>query len=105
MQRNAAQHAARSVVSYIDIFVAGSVAARFERRYDVSKLLLKRILSAEHKPSDRRMQTVGADHQIEASFGAMFEFDQHVVGEFLHGNNFIAENDFRRVFDLLEQQL
>src|SRR6516164_4285018 len=105
MQRNAAQHATRSIVNYIDIFVTGSVAARFERRYDVSKLLLKHILSTEHKPSDGRMLTVGTDHQIEASFGTMFEFDKHVVDEFLYGNNFIAENDFRCVFDLLEQQL
>jgi hypothetical protein len=50
------------------------------------------------------MQTIGADDQIESALIGMFELNLYTVRALTKGGNFIAEYDFGRAPDLLEQQ-
>ena len=50
------------------------------------------------------MQTVGADDEIEPALPCTLKLNLHGVGLLLQVDDLIAEYDFRRAFDLLEQQ-
>ena len=104
MQRKAPKHPAWLVINHVYIFIARTVPADLECRDHIAELLLKPFLWAEYEPANIRMQTVGADHQIEPALAGIFELNLHTVGVLLKADNLITKNDFRRAFDLLEQQ-
>jgi hypothetical protein len=104
MQGKAPQHLARPTMDQIYVFIARTVPAALESRDYVAELLLEPILRTKCEPANIRMQTIGADHQIEAALVGMLELNLHVVRVLLKAGDFVAENNFRRAFDLLEQQ-
>ena len=104
MQRKAPKHPPRLPIHQIHIFVARTVATDLERRDGIAELLLELMLGPECEPANIRMQTIGADHQIEPALACMFELNLHIVCLLLKADDLIVENDFRRAFDLLEQQ-
>ena len=65
MQGKTAKHPSRLPIHQIHIFVARTVATDLERRDRVTELLFELTLRTECEPANLRMQTIGADHQIE----------------------------------------
>ena len=104
VQRKAPEHPSRLSIHQIHVFVARTVTSDLERRDHVAEMLLEPILRPECKPANVRMQSIGADHQIEPALACMFELNLHTVCPLLKADDLIVENDFRRVFDLFEQQ-
>ena len=104
-QGDASEHAARLAIHHVDIVVAWAVTAGFERRHHVAEALFKAFLWPKYQSSNRRMQTVGADDQIEPALAPAFELDLDGIAALFEADDFVAENDFRAVLDLLVQQL
>ena len=93
-----------SSVHHIHVLVARTVTPDLERRDHVAELLLEPVLRSEGEPANVRMQTIGADHQVEPALAGMFEVNLHAVRLLLKADDLVVENDFRRAVDLLEQQ-
>ncbi len=104
MQCKAPEHLAWLAINHVHIFIARTVPADFESRHDIAKPLLEPILRAKYEPSNTRVQTVGADYQIEPAHAGVFEMNSNTICLLLKADDFISEDDFRCGFDLVEQQ-
>ena len=62
-------------VHHVDQFVSGPVAFDLKRRNLAAQIFLELAFRAEHQLADSRMESIGADHEIELAFRPVFERD------------------------------
>ena len=78
-------------IHQIHVLVARKVTKGLERGGHVTERFLELLLRPEGKPANIRMQTVGADHQIEPAFSGTFELNPHAVGLLLQTDDLVVE--------------
>ena len=52
-------------MDHVPIFISRPIPSHLERSDHITELLFKPILRPEHELANARMQTIGADYQIE----------------------------------------
>ena len=104
MHGKATELPAGLAVNDVNLIVARPIAPDFECGDHVAELLLEAILWPKGQLADRRMQTVGADHQVEPPAAAALQLDLDAVVTVLQRDDVVAENRLAIVLDLVEHQ-
>ena len=91
MHGKATELPAGLAVHDVNFLVARPIASDFECGDHVAELFLEAMLRPKGQPADRRMQTVGADQQVEPPVAAALQLDLDAIVTVLQRDDVVAE--------------
>ena len=103
VQGDAPDHAAGLAVNDVGVFISRPIASGLERHDGVAEIPFKLLLRAEGEPANVRMQSVGADDEVERACADALKLDAHAVRLLFEAGYLVVEKDFRLTPDLFEQ--